>query len=270
MNAGDERGRYDRREGDDQEQLGTRALQASFARFDRLVERADAMQIRPGTSLAGDRDATPYSSVPDQVRTAVAVALDHLHGMKLTVVGAKAVIPFGMFTAMRSAYEASATGLWLLSPESRDERVLRSLRLGYDNRRQVKNALEALGRDDPGFNRAVGFLERDRDGRPNLNGVDLRGVASVTDRLKSIAELLPDLFMPPLVLWQTSSGMAHGNAAMMLQLLDREQMTDVQHGGADYMLTPSLLTLASYFDAALDMIEALCDLYDTRNQGRGV
>jgi hypothetical protein len=260
------RGQHDRQETPEHEELGRRALTRSFARYDALAARAEALTMRAGSSLAGDQSATPYSSVPDQVRASLGVALDHLHGFKIIVTDGGAVLPFTMFTLMRSAYEAAATALWLLHPTSRDDRVLRSLKLARENRRQVHNVMEKSGREDPGWDKAIAALERDRDNRKALVGVKLNPVLSVTDRLVEIAPLFPDLFLTPLALWQTSSGMAHGNNAMMLLLLDREQVGQVEHGGADYRVTTSLLVVAGYFDAALDMIEAALDLWDSRNR----
>lgn len=261
-----ERGQHDRQETPEYEELGRRSLTRSFAHYDTLAARAEALAVRAGSSLAGDRSATPYSSVPDQVRASLGVALDHLHAFTIIVADGGAVLPFAMFTLVRSAYEGAGTALWLLHPTSRDDRVLRSLKLARDNRRQVHNLMEKSGREDPGWDRAIAALERDRDGRKALVGVKLDRVSSVTDRLEEIAPLFPKLFRTPLALWQTSSGMAHGNNSMTLLLLDREQIGPVQHGGADYNLTTSLLVVACYFDAALDMIEVALDLWDSRNR----
>ncbi|PPG65126.1 hypothetical protein C5C31_14730 [Rathayibacter rathayi] len=260
-----ERGQHDRQETPEHEELGRSRLTLSFARYDTLAARAEALAVRAGSSLAGDRSATPYRSVPDQVRASLGVALDHLHAFTIIVADGGAVLPFAMFTLVRSAYEATGTALWLLHPTSRDDRVLRSLKLVRDNHRQVHNLMEKSGRKDPGWDRAIAALERDRDGRKALVGVKLDHVSSVTDRLEEIAPLVPELFLTPLALWQTSSGMAHGNSSMTLLLLDREQSGPIQHGGADYNLTTSVLVVAGYFDAALDMIEAALDLWDSRN-----
>lgn len=254
-----ERGQHDRQEALEREELGRRALARSFARCGILAASVETLAGRTSSSLAGDRSATPYSSVPDQVRANLGVALDHLHAFKIIVADGGTVLPFTMFTLVRSAYEAAATALWLLHPTSRDERVLRPLKLARDNRLQVHNVMEKSGREDPGWDRAITALERDRDGRKALVGVKLTSVVSVTDRLVEIAVLFPDLFLAPLALWQTSSGMAQGNSAMMLLLLDREQVCQAQHGGADYSVTTSLIVVANYFDAAPD-------LWDSRNR----
>ncbi len=183
----------------------------------------------------------------------------------MIVVDGEAVLPFAMYTLVRSAYEAASTALWLLQPVSRDDRVLRSLRLAYDNRRQVHNFAKKQGLEDPGWDRAVAALERDRADRPALAGMKLQEKTSVTDRLADIAPLVPNLFLTPLALWQTASGMAHANNSMMLHVLDREQIGDVEHGGADYIITASVSGVAAYFAAALAMIETLMKLWEQRN-----
>ncbi|MHC2186917.1 hypothetical protein ACVLV4_002584 [Rathayibacter agropyri] len=70
----------------------------------------------------------------------------------------------------------------------------------------MHNVSEKSGSEDPGWDRAIAALERDRDGRKALVGVKLDRVSSVTDRLEEIAPLFPKLFRTPLALWQTSSG----------------------------------------------------------------
>jgi hypothetical protein len=137
------------------------------------------------------------------------VALDHLHAFKLIVVDGEEVLPLAMYTLVRSAYEAVGTALWFLNPASPDERVLRSLKLTRENRRLVHVVMEKSDREDPGRDMASASLERDRDSRASLVGADLRRVATVNSRLEEIAPLVPDLFLTPLALQQTSSGMAH-------------------------------------------------------------
>ncbi|MCS5524660.1 hypothetical protein NY551_18155 [Curtobacterium flaccumfaciens pv. oortii] len=258
-------GDHDRQEPLDHEELGRRSLARSFKRYDTLSERAEALSTRAGSSLAGDGSATPYSSVPGQVRSGLGVALDHLHAFKIIVTDGEAALPFALYTLVRSTYEAVGTALWLLQPASRDERVLRSLKLARENRRLVGKVYEELAVDDPGWDRTIGALERDRDGREHLVGADLRNVDRVSTRLAAIAPLVPDLFMTPLALWQTVSGMAHANDSMMLLMLDREQIGKPEHGGADYRMTTSIIGLAGYIDAALDMTERLLQLWDERN-----
>lgn len=257
--------RDDRQESAEHEELGRRLLERGFARYDALLVRAEALQVRLGSSLAGDRAATPYSSVPDQVRTNIGVALDHLHAFKIVVVNGQAVLPFAMFTLLRSAYESMGTALWLMQPSSRDERVLRSLKLARDNRRLVHALMEKDGRKDPRWSDSLAALERDRDAREGLVGKDLRFVAKVTARLDEIGSFFPDLFQTPLALWQTSSGMAHANNSMMVVMLDRQQLAEFEHGGADYEMTASVLLLSGYFDAALEMVETALYLWDQRN-----
>jgi hypothetical protein len=52
---------------------------------------------------------------------------------------------------------------------------------------------------------------------------------------------------------------------MMVLMLDREQIGEAEHRGADYEITTRSLAVADYFDAALDMTETLMELWDECN-----
>lgn len=241
-------------------------LRRHFRRYERVAERAESLSVTAGSSLAGDRDAATYNPVPDVVRNILGVALDHLHALVVSVEQSNGMIlAMSSFTLIRTAYEAAGTGLWLLQPQSRDERLMRSMRLTYDNRRQVRSVQTGLGKTDPGFERMLGRLREQMDARDGLRGKPLKPMTSVTDRLTSVAELVPKLIFPPLALWQMASGVAHGNSSMMIAVLERKQVGPSDGTSADYNVTSSVVTIALFYAAALDMIEALFDLYDARN-----
>lgn len=257
----------DNRESEATAQLGLRILRRQFRRYEALVERADALDVVAGSSLAGDRDAATYNPVPDVVRSNLGVALDHLHGLLVSVEGSGGkILAMSSFTLIRTAYEAAGTALWLLHPSTRNERLLRSMRLTYENRRQLRSVQTGIGKTDPGFERVNGRLREQMDARPGLVGKPLaKSQTPVTERLKSVTELVPNLTMPPLTLWQLASGIAHGNQSMMIALLEREQIGPSDGTSADYNVTSSVVQIALFYAAALDMIEALLDLYDSRN-----
>lgn len=260
-------GMHDRVEAEEAMHQGLQLLHANFAVFDELDRRTRELTIEPRSSLAGDRDAANYSSTPDQVRASVGTALDHLLTLRLVVERGHALTAMAPYTLVRSAYEACGTAMWLLHPRSRDERVLRALQLTYDARRQVRSVYTDTGIPDQGFDRARSTVEQMRDTRPRLRGKDLRP-ATITNRLLEVDKLFPGTSMRPIVLWRTASGMAHGNPAMMLQVLDRAQMTPAAHGGADFSVTSSAAHLAVFYDDALQMIAAVLDLYERRNRAR--
>lgn len=257
---------HDNRESEDQAQLGLQILRREFRRYERVVVRADALEVTAGSALAGDRDAATYNPVPDLVRNILGVALDHLHALLVSVEESDGMIlAMSSFTLIRTSYEATGTGMWLLQPTSRDERLLRSMQLTYENRRQVRSVQTGIGKPDAGFDRMETRLRQQMEARPRLAGKPLKPLTSVTDRLKSVAELLPKLFFPPLTLWQMASGIAHGNSSMVIALLEREQVGPSGGRSADYNVTSSVAMIALFYRAALEMVEALLDLYEARN-----
>ncbi len=265
-------GRTDTRESEEDALRGMEFLQRGFRRLVAIEERVESLRVHERTSLAGDRDATPYDPIPDQVLGLIGTATDHLRAVQVTVEdsGGK-VLAMALFTLVRSAYEAVGTGLWLLTPTGRDERVLRSLRLARDNRRQLRSVKQDLGQkpeEDEGFERMEARLNELRDLRPKLRGVSLRDVDPVTTRLKEIAVNLPDLVHPPVVLWRAASGIAHGNRSMMHSVLERRQMTPYENGSADFQVTTSVVVIAAFYDAALTMSDRLIDLFEDRSHQR--
>lgn len=251
----------------DEAQLGLAVLRRQFKWFATLVERADALDVEAGSSLARDRDAARYNPVPHLVQNALAVALDHLHGLQVSVEGSGgALLAMASYTPIRTAYEAAGTGLWLLEPSSRDERLLRSRQLLRADRHQVSVLKTEQGQSDPRFAEMEARLRSQFDARPALAGRSLDKVDSVTARLKAIAVLVPAVKPPPLTLWRMASGIAHGNTFMITAVLEREQIKPSNDGAVDFNITSSYASVAFFYRAALTMVEALLDLYDSRNR----
>ena len=261
---------HDNRETVDDARRGLLSLQLGFRRHEVLAERADALEVASGSALAHDRDAATYNPVPDLVFNILGTALDHLHGLQVSVEGSGgSILAMSSFTLIRSTFEAAGTGLWILQPESRDERLLRSRRITRDNRRQVHVMKTELGQPDPGFDRMGARLQQQIDARPALAGQSLNKLDSVTSRLGAVATMVPCLPVPPLTLWRMASGIAHGNTHMIIAVLEREQIKLPDEGSTPYNVTSSFVTVAMFYDAALNMVEALLDLYDARNRAPG-
>lgn len=261
-----ELGRFDAVESDEDAQRGLRYLQQGFRRLDALERRGAQFAVQARSSLAGDRDATPYNPIPDQVHQLLAVASDHLRAVQFTVEETGGKVPaMALFTLVRSAYEAAGTAMWLLHPKRRDDRVLRSLQVTLENRRQVHTAGTELGDSDPGFERTKGRLDEIRLRREGLRDIAIGRITGVTERLRSIGVLVPDLVFEPLLLWRLASGIAHGNTAMLQQVLERHQVSGFEDGSAAFRVTTSVVTISVFYAAALDLVERLLELVDERN-----
>jgi hypothetical protein len=260
---------HNTRESEEAAKRGLRFLQIGFRRLDAIEARIAALAVRDHSSLDGDRTALPYNPISDQVQALLATATDHLRAVQVTVEdsGGK-ILAMSLFTLVRTAYEAAGTGLWLLHPSSRDKRLLRSMQLTWDNRRQVRSVGTELGKapaDDLGFQRMESRLNELRMAREGLRQEKLSGLESVTSRLRSIGTLVPGLVFPPVVLWQLASGIAHGNSSMVQSFLEKEQLTPFTNGSADFKLTSSVVSVAMFYDAALTVVERLIDKYESRN-----
>ena len=268
----DQKGARNTRESDEDAQRGFRFLQLSFARLTALEQQIEILEVSDRSSLAGDRTATQYNPIPDQVIGLLGAATDHLRAVQVTVEdsGGK-ILAMSLFTLVRSAIEMSGTGLWILEPRSRDDRVLRSFELTWDNRRQVRSVKTGLGLDpanDVGFKRMQERVEQLIDARPQIRGRRISKVTSVTDRLTSIEGLVPNLVESPLILWQMASGIAHGNTSMMRNVLEVRQLGPSVAGSASFELTTSVVTLAMFYDAALTLVARLVQLHEARNVSR--
>lgn len=264
-----DQGPHDTRESEEEAQRGFQFLRHGFSRLNSIEERIAALSVEENSSLAGDRAATPYNPIPDQLIALLGTATDHLRAVQVSVEdsGGK-ILAMSLFTLVRSAFEAAGTGVWVLQSAKRDDRVLRSFAVTWDNRRQVRSVMTELGHDpssDEGFNRMNARLVELIDKRPGILGTRISRVDSVTERLKSIAEVFPGLVYPPLVLWQMSSGIAHGNTSMMRNVLEKRQVGPFKDGSADFELTSSVVAVALFYDAALTMVERLIELYESRN-----
>lgn len=267
------------RESKEESERGFVFLRSGFARLTGLEKRIAALEVHEPSSLSADRNWTRLNPIPDQVVGLLGSATDHLRAIQVTVEdsGGK-IMAMSLFTLLRSAYEATGTGLWLLHPSSRDSRVLRSVALTWDNRRAVRTVRTELGErseDDEGFayvERRVGEM---LDAREKLTGLriatkndpekGLVALENATTRLRSIEALTPGLTFPPLILWQMTSGIAHGNTAMMRNVLEQRQTGPFRSGSAPFELTTSVVLLAMFYNDALSMIEQLVGLYEQRN-----
>ena len=141
-------------------------------------------------------------------------------GLMVRPDGQQAVPAMALHTMVRAAVEATATAAWLLLPVVRDERVLRSQRLTYDNRRQLRTILSERGLKDPEFETMATRLEAIRDARPRLRGGELgkKTLATNTTRLEETGVLVGPEVPTPLEVWRMTSGIAHGNSSIALNV----------------------------------------------------
>ena len=138
----------------DLDDLATRLWPLVVQRIDELVEMTSEVgswSVRSNTSLSGDdRRSRPYQT-SHAVQSCLATGIDNLHGLRHMMFGAPSEQPSRIvihqaahYLLARGALESFATGLWLLTPAARAERVTRTLRWHVQNVKDMHTALEAL------------------------------------------------------------------------------------------------------------------------------
>jgi hypothetical protein len=255
-----------RRESPEKEQELRKVLFTSFAQADALDAMFEGFEVRPGTALAGDDAATPYESVSQHLRTYVGVALDNLKTVRLIIQDARTVPMSSHFGLLRNALEAVGVATWVVGPGPRDLRVLRSLQLSWENRKDIYG-LEAtmqgtsgrLPADDP----IVLRLQEIRDARPPLRGVSLKP-PTITNRLHAAQSFTAPYDFPLLVAWKLTSGIAHGRRSAMYHLLDREVMSTDERG-ARVNMTSSFGAVAGLYRVSLHYLMQLLVITLGRN-----
>lgn len=256
-------------ESEEETQEAYRRIASQADRLAGLTQRAETLDVAPKSSLAGDVRATVYNPLSTQVLHHLASASDHLNTVVLMLGpdGHPAVPAMALHTLVRAAIESTATAAWLLMPQRRDERVLRSLRLTYENRRQLRTILTERTLDDPKFKNMAERLQSIRDERPGLRGVELGGktLAPNTKRLEEAGALIPPGIVTPLEVWRLTSGIAHGNSSIALNVLELRLAQKSQSGDDRYSATAHLGMLALFFVVTLEFMGATVGLLELRN-----
>lgn len=260
----------DRRRPADVEKVSAKILIESLERLEEWIKRVEALDALPNTSLSGDDAASEFDPVSHQVRSYLIVALDHLITLKLAVVKGSSLPSMAALTLIRSAIESIGMGLWLLGPSSRDERVLRSLMLVYESRRDVHNVESELAGRTAKFpisgDRTVQRLQEVRDKRPGISGASLNA-PGIGSRLANAQSLVPEQDISLLAVWRAASGIAHGGRSMIYSLLESTTIREHSHG-AEVLMTSSFSVVAGFYRQTEWYMNKLVLLFDSRNAQR--
>lgn len=206
-------------------------------RIDSLVATADiqgSWSTNPGSALCGDdRKARPY-----QVGHAFAMLLnagiDNLNGVRHLVFGRPESADGGEpvlhqaahYLLARGAIENFAAALWILGPNSRTERVQRTLRWHVRNVKDQHNAVDRLippavdATRDIKLERLCSLVESATGTVPS----GFRSGYTTMDTLRYADEIMPasSVTMSPRFVWQLCSGFAHARPWATLSFNERE------------------------------------------------
>jgi hypothetical protein len=241
-----------------------RILKNVEAAYEQL-QHPDLWEVTPGSSLAGDDKATAPYQLSHAVRSALSVAVDHMHATSNLLVHAKALHPMAPFTLARAAIEAGSSAIWMLGPAVRRDRVLRRLQLAVVDARDGDQATQGAGlaanrplperinqlRD---IARLAGLATMPDDGRP----------PSVTSMIKA-ADLTVATPLSILTAWQVCSGIAHGRMWARLSLLLREEVgRELGSDIGQFRMTSDLSRLVWALNCGLKVTQHAGVLYQQR------
>lgn len=207
-----------------EEQRAFAMLLESLRRIEELRVTMKAFQVGDACALAGDDLATSYETLPSQVETNIQGAFDNVGALSALILDASVLPAFAHFGLLRNALEMIGTGFWVIGPPSRDLRVLRSLQLALEGRRDSIHASNELARtpskfppDDP----ILLLLEQQRDARTGIAGRSLNA-PSISSRLGAAQEFCSDQPYTILGYWRLTSGAMHGRRSVLKDLLEHE------------------------------------------------
>jgi hypothetical protein len=189
---------------------------ATFA--DTLIERSATPQgfaIEPKSSLAGDDMHTDPYQTSHAVKMSITYAADHLHGLCALVLNSGFLHLAAPFTVARGALESASAAIWIASPQSRDERVRRTLRW---NIKDVKDGSKAA--DDAGIPIPTPLADRKRKieavaAKRSIPFTEIKNGYTSTEAVEA-AEKYVNNPMGVLFPWRVASGFAHGRRWSML------------------------------------------------------
>jgi hypothetical protein len=210
------------------EEAAFKELNRLFVVIDRWQtgdEHGNGLSVQPHSSLAADdRASNPYRLSHAAIH-GIAGAIDHLHSLPMLIQGAASLHTFAPFTLNRAAIEGAAVAVWLLAPQSRDERIRRRLVLATQNARDMNGALTAMGEtselDDD--------LEDIREVAAKRPALDPDGIVGTPPGMERIIREAGDSFPlsgeAAVTAWKACSGITHNRQWASINLLDREELS---------------------------------------------
>jgi hypothetical protein len=251
-------------------------LEAIFALVGRWQARVQSEvpgEPSAGSSLRGDDDAAHPYEISYAVHGALVSAVDHLDALRALVADAHVVHARATFTLMRAAIENAATAVWLLGPSSRDERILRRLRLAWADSRDLEKAVLRAGQQPPlskqGWKTKLETVAQAR----SMASAQIATITRDQPTFTSIVEAAGSDAGPEgldsdlaLVCWMVASGMAHARLwAALSSVLDRTDVPGASTPATKVMrLSASDTALAAIAQVATSMTAAGWRLYDQR------
>ncbi len=259
-------------EGPELEEMARHSLSRSLARIQELEPtlQAQAPLVQPDSVLAADDRAMAPLHVSATARTPLIIALDHLilHGAALRELSR--VQPTASYSLLRPAIEGAAWSIWMLSPASRDERVVRALQYVLLDQSGGRRLVVAGGHTpEHTADELKDELAEIAAKRPAVARAAWTAVPTAGSVIEFASGEVGELGAGGLTFWTALSGLAHGRPHGIMTLTQRDQLAVDAGGSVELRISPSQSILASGTAVALAYVETALDLYAKLCAGPG-
>lgn len=247
------------------EAAGYREVLLLLDAIDDFMPRYRALQVRPGSALSRADEKTDYAPISTQVGWQLQIAADHMKAFARLVRDGGQLPHYSGYVLIRASLEACATALWIFGPGKPAPRILRSLQLSWWSAQEANRFASAVGFDgETGNAETLAYLEQLRMGVKELrqSNLDVTQI-SRTNMFLDVERRFPyPKKLTPLHVWRVCSSLAHGNSAMAVMALKREQIDPEVPGNhfarSSWALVSSFLRAAVWmFDRAVERFEEL-------------
>jgi hypothetical protein len=242
----------------EEDRAGRAVLDYAFTRLTSMINSgAASVTNSSGSTLEGDDALTAYNPVSYQLAYFALVSVDHLRFLRDAVLARDEFAVMAEYSAIRSALEASAYGIWLASGGTRSKRVRNSLRLSWDGATDASALMRATGddRDTLGdIRKRLRTIQLEGPARQD----SIEGMPSTTEVLIQTDKRVPTGTVSGLEAWRICSGIAHSNPQVALALLDH---TWADKDGGLSRIANRVGLLAALFEIAVTYLEHLLAIW---------
>jgi hypothetical protein len=225
---------------------------------------------QPRSPFAGDDRKTHPHDTSNLVAYAMSIAVDHLNAIQSSMTGrtpgTMGVHTYAGMTGARAAIENAARAVWVASPRTRDERVLRTLRLELANAGAIGSFIRDGGlSEEPGVQRRIDRILELADAA-GLNRADVERKPTPTEYVRDAAAscgLVDDEHNLLFLLWRMCSAIAHGDT-WLLPLFPIEVIEPIRPGVSMVQVTAPTPYLVAGVQAAVVTLQHARRLYNER------
>lgn len=267
---------------------GLEILSAAWPRVEEAHRRLNDggyMHAEPRSTLRLDDQYLGIWTEGGLHRVAIAAAVDSLLTVRSLIEDARSVPMTALYPIIRSGIENAALALSMIEPTDRDDRLLASYKAMADDAKRQRQFYESSGVTDAQqrYDDAVDDIDSLIAARPNLAGNVARRLElpNYIDLVAAAdAQLAADLAHDRahnytlVSLWRLLSGLSHGRAWAMLEVLERSGtiVDSASRAGVRQPITrsgtvtqtSSIAAIALLVVQALEFIESVIRLYGRR------